>query len=126
MALNPVIKFTTLFGLLAVELAVSTAETNQTLVHVIAAVLFLVSPAGNYVTGATLLIDGGTSLLGGRFSLRGSVLGALIIQTLTTSIYSLGVPPEINLVVKAVVVFAVCLVQSPELRSWLTKRRVAA
>jgi simple sugar transport system permease protein len=65
-------------------------------------------------------------LLGGRFSLRGSVLGALIIQTLTTSIYSLGVPPEVNLVVKAVVVFAVCLVQSPELRSWLTKRRVAA
>ena len=28
---------------------------------------------------------GGTSLLGGRFSLRGSVLGALIIQTLTTT-----------------------------------------
>lgn len=28
------------------------------------AVTFLVSPAGNYVTGATLLIDGGTSLVG--------------------------------------------------------------
>jgi len=42
-ALNPVIKFTTLFGLLAVELAVSTARTNPTLVHVIAAVLFAVS-----------------------------------------------------------------------------------
>ncbi len=42
-ALNPVIKFTTLFGLLAVELAVSTAKTNPTLVHVIAAVLFLAS-----------------------------------------------------------------------------------
>lgn len=62
---------------------------------------------------------GGTSLLGGRFSLRGSVLGALIIQTLTTSIYSLGVPPEINLVVKAVVVFVVCLLQSPEARAWV-------
>jgi len=71
---------------------------------------------------------GGTSLLGGRFSLRGSVLGALIIQTLTTSIYSLGVPPEINLVVKAVVVFAVCLVQSPEARAWVLQpfRRGAA
>ncbi|MDR0958766.1 MAG: sodium-translocating pyrophosphatase [Propionibacteriaceae bacterium] len=40
-ALNPVIKFTTLFGLLAVELAV--AITNQTVVHVLAAVFFLAS-----------------------------------------------------------------------------------
>ena len=48
---------------------------------------------------------GGTALTGGRFSLVGSVIGALIIQTLTYAIYSLGVPPEINLVVKAVVVF---------------------
>lgn len=69
---------------------------------------------------------GGTALSGGRFSLRGSVLGALIIQTLTTSIYSLGVPPEVNLVVKAVVVFAVCLVQSPQVRALLTGRRLAA
>ena len=69
---------------------------------------------------------GGTSLLGGRFSLRGSVLGALIIQTLTTSIYSLGVPPEVNLVVKALVVFAVCLVQSPEVRQMVLGKRRAA
>ena len=59
---------------------------------------------------------GGTALTGGRFSLVGSVIGALIIQTLTYAIYSLGVPPEINLVVKAVVVFAVMLMQSPEFR----------
>jgi K(+)-stimulated pyrophosphate-energized sodium pump len=43
-ALNPVIKFTTLFGLLAVELAVKlTLETGGTLTHVLAAAFFLVS-----------------------------------------------------------------------------------
>jgi K(+)-stimulated pyrophosphate-energized sodium pump len=43
-ALNPVIKFTTLFGLLAVELAVSlTGQGYGTLVHVLAAVFFLAS-----------------------------------------------------------------------------------
>jgi K(+)-stimulated pyrophosphate-energized sodium pump len=43
-ALNPVIKFTTLFGLLAVELAVSlTADAGPTVSHVLAAVFFLVS-----------------------------------------------------------------------------------
>ena len=43
-ALNPVIKFTTLFGLLAVELAVQlTAETGGNLTHILAAAFFLVS-----------------------------------------------------------------------------------
>lgn len=60
---------------------------------------------------------GGTALAGGRFSLAGSVIGALIIQTLTYAIYSLGVPPEINLVVKAAVVFVVMLLQSAEFRA---------
>ncbi|MBS0435189.1 MAG: ABC transporter permease [Proteobacteria bacterium] len=60
---------------------------------------------------------GGTALTGGRFSLAGSVIGALIIQTLTSTIYSIGVPPEVNLVVKAAVVFVVMLLQSPEFRA---------
>jgi len=59
---------------------------------------------------------GGTSLAGGKFSLVGSAIGALIIQALTYTIYSMGVPPEVNMVVKSVVVFAVCLSQSPEFR----------
>jgi K(+)-stimulated pyrophosphate-energized sodium pump len=43
-ALNPIIKFTTLFGLLAVELAVSlTADRGATLTHILAAVFFLIS-----------------------------------------------------------------------------------
>ena len=43
-AMNPVIKFTTLFGLLAVELAVTlTAERGPVVSHVLAAVFFVVS-----------------------------------------------------------------------------------
>jgi len=42
-ALNPVIKFTTLFGLLAVELAVKLTETNAGLTHLLAVVFFLIS-----------------------------------------------------------------------------------
>jgi K(+)-stimulated pyrophosphate-energized sodium pump len=42
-ALNPVIKFTTLFGLLAVELAVDLASKNPELTRILAAVFFIVS-----------------------------------------------------------------------------------
>ncbi len=59
---------------------------------------------------------GGTLLTGGRFSLAGSVIGALIIQTLTSTIYSIGVPPQVNMVVKAALVFTVMLLQSSEFR----------
>ncbi|WP_436763624.1 ABC transporter permease [Streptosporangium sp. V21-05] len=62
------------------------------------------------------VVIGGTSLSGGRFSLSGTVLGALIIQTLTTTIYSIGVPPETTLLFKALVVTIVCLLQSPAFR----------
>ena len=42
-AMNPVIKFTTLFGLLAVELAVTLHASNAMLTHVLAVAFFLVS-----------------------------------------------------------------------------------
>jgi len=42
-AMNPVIKFTTLFGLLAVELAVSLASRGGALTHILALVFFLIS-----------------------------------------------------------------------------------
>ena len=69
------------------------------------------------------VVIGGTSLAGGRFSLAGTVLGALIIQTLTTTVYTMGIPPEITLVFKAVVVIVVCLLQSPRSRALLRRRR---
>lgn len=68
------------------------------------------------------VVIGGTSLAGGRFYLMGTVVGALIIQSLTTTIYSVGVPPEITLVVKSVVVLIVCLLQSPSFRKKVLSR----
>jgi simple sugar transport system permease protein len=61
------------------------------------------------------VVIGGTSLFGGRFSLGLSVVGALIIQAMNTGILLSGYPPEYNLIVKAIVVLAVLLAQSPVL-----------
>jgi simple sugar transport system permease protein len=61
------------------------------------------------------VVIGGTSLFGGRFSVILAVVGALIIQAMNTGILLSGFPPETNLVVKAVVVLAVLLAQSPKL-----------
>jgi ribose/xylose/arabinose/galactoside ABC-type transport system permease subunit len=62
------------------------------------------------------VVLGGTSLAGGKFFLLGSILGALLIQTLTTTIYAAGVAPEVTLVVKGVVVLAVSIVQSERIK----------
>jgi simple sugar transport system permease protein len=59
---------------------------------------------------------GGTALTGGRFSLAGTLIGALIIQTLSTTIYSIGLPPQVNLVAKALLVVMVLLLQAPGFR----------
>lgn len=68
------------------------------------------------------VIIGGTALTGGRFSLIGSIIGALILQTLTTTILTRGVPVEFTLVIKALVVLFVCLLQSPEFRNKVWRR----
>jgi simple sugar transport system permease protein len=56
-------------------------------------------------------------LTGGRFSFAGTVVGALLIQTLTTTVYTTGIPPETTLLFKALVVTLVCLLQSPAFRA---------
>jgi galactofuranose transport system permease protein len=72
------------------------------------------------------VVLGGTSLAGGRFSLLGSILGALIIQTLTTTIYAVGVAPEVTLVVKGLVVLVVSILQSERIRAlFITVGRAA-
>ncbi|RFA07051.1 sugar ABC transporter permease [Subtercola boreus] len=69
------------------------------------------------------VVIGGTSLAGGKFMLSGTVIGVLIIQTLTATVTFLGVPPAVTPLFKAIVVIVVCLLQSPKVRQLLTKRR---
>jgi galactofuranose transport system permease protein len=65
------------------------------------------------------VVIGGTSLAGGRFSLAGTLLGAMFITTLASTIPNIGIPAETNYLFKAVVVILVCLVQSPKARAAL-------
>jgi len=67
------------------------------------------------------VVLGGTSLNGGKFYLLGSMVGALIVQALTTTIYAFGVPPEIAQVVIALVVLAVSLMQSGKFRNMISR-----
>jgi galactofuranose transport system permease protein len=69
------------------------------------------------------VVIGGTSLAGGRFFLSGTILGALIIQTLTTTVYAMDISPQTSLLFKAVVVIVVCLVQAPAFRARFARRR---
>lgn len=59
------------------------------------------------------VVIGGNSLLGGRFSILASLLGAMIIQTINTGILLAGFPSEFNLVIKAVLVIIILVLQSP-------------
>src|ERR1700712_2336808 len=72
------------------------------------------------------VVIGGTLLSGGRFSIIGTLVGALVLQTLTTTVYTAGIPPEVTLVFKAIVIIAVCLLQSPKTRALLSRSRRSA
>jgi len=66
------------------------------------------------------VVIGGTSLKGGRFTLLGTIVGAMLIQTLTTSLYMHDVRPDLAPIPKALLVLAVCFLSE---RSLLPRRR---
>ena len=68
------------------------------------------------------VVIGGTALTGGRFSLVGSVIGAMLMQTLTKLLYMLDVSADIAPAPKALMVLGVCLLQSPRLRAAIAAR----
>lgn len=65
------------------------------------------------------VVIGGASLIGGRFSLVLAITGALIIQTLATTIIVSGLPAKFNLLIKALVILMVLLLQSEKFRKQL-------
>jgi simple sugar transport system permease protein len=68
------------------------------------------------------VVIGGTSLMGGRFSIPMAVLGAIIIQAMNTGILISGFSPQFNLVVKSAVIIVILILQSP-LWAQLIRRR---
>ncbi|HEY5741533.1 MAG TPA: ABC transporter permease [Terrimicrobiaceae bacterium] len=66
------------------------------------------------------VVVGGTALTGGRFYLAGAIVGALFIQTLTTTMYMRNVSADVAPVPKAIAILAVCLLQSPSVRGMAT------
>lgn len=69
-------------------------------------------------------VVGGASLSGGKGSALGAVLGALIIQMISTGIVYLGIDQNFSdIIIGAVVILAVLLDQ---VNNWLAKRRLSA
>jgi simple sugar transport system permease protein len=69
---------------------------------------------------------GGNSLGGGKFSLAGSIIGAITIQALTTSLLAVNITADQLPVYKAVVVIVIVALQSPEVKRILRGIRCAA
>jgi simple sugar transport system permease protein len=78
--------------------------------------------------GLTLELDailavviGGTSMAGGRFSLLASIIGAMVMQAVNTSMYAIGVPAFALQAIKGVVVILVILLYSQQVRGFFQK-----
>lgn len=68
------------------------------------------------------VVIGGTLLgTGGRFSLLGSVIGALVMQAVSTSMYAIGVSANSLLAVKGVVVILLILLYAQQVQDFIRK-----
>ncbi len=67
------------------------------------------------------VVIGGTAMAGGRFSLLASMVGALVMQAITQSMYAIGVPAFALQAIKAIVVIFVILLYSDQVRGAIRK-----
>ncbi len=78
----------------------------------------------NELDAILAVVIGGTLMTGGRFSLLASIVGALVIQAIGTSMLSIGVPAYALQAIKGVVVVLVIFLYSEQVRGLL--RRLTA
>lgn len=64
---------------------------------------------------------GGNALGGGKFNMAASILGAYVIQTLTTTLYAFRVQSDALPAYKAVVVILLVVFSAPTVRAWMSK-----
>ena len=69
------------------------------------------------------VVIGGTSMTGGKFSLFGTVIGSLIIRTITTLVLYFGIVSEAIMAFKALIIAVVIVLQSEPVRNAIAKRR---
>jgi simple sugar transport system permease protein len=67
------------------------------------------------------VVIGGTSMAGGRFSLLASIIGAMVMQAVTTSMYAIGIPAFALTAIKGVVVILVILLYSEQVRAFFQR-----
>lgn len=63
---------------------------------------------------------GGNALSGGKFNMTASILGAYVIQFLTTTLYKFNVQSDALSAYKAVVVIVLVVLSTPVVREWLS------
>ena len=80
--------------------------------------------ANNIEMDAILAVAlGGNNLGGGKFNMTASVLGAYVIQFLTTTLFRMKVSSSAISAYKAIVVILLIVMSSPFIRKWLADRK---
>ena len=76
----------------------------------------------NYEMDAILaVVIGGTAMTGGKFSLLGTFIGAIIIRTIVTFVYYFGIVAEATMAFKALIIAVVIILQSEPVRNYFSK-----
>ena len=79
----------------------------------------------NEMNAILAVVIGGTSMSGGKFSLAGTLIGSLVIQTIVTLVYFFGVVSEAIMAFEAMIIAVVIVLQSEPVRKAMASRRVS-